>query len=212
MTLREALKTVTDVTPISQYIMQCATTNDYQMEEINMIVRKLIAELLALPMNVSEEKKIIVYKAMDYDDHDFFYHFYSHVTYEDQDEPYDYSSMDWKKIIDVEIVEGSIQRYGLVNIIPPIIYELTWHGFDYATAESARKKFWKEMEEAIDEFNNQKECSYKTMEEVRKDLGIPTMTKEKIEHHKKMSDKCVTFNQKELNMVLNYTMAAKTNG
>lgn len=212
MTLREALETVVDVTPISQYIMQYATTKDYQIEEINVIIKNLIYELLAFPLNPSIDKKIVVYKAMDYDDHDFFYHFYSHVIYDNQDEPYDYSCMDWKEIIDVEILEGSIQKYGLMNIIPPIIYELTWHGFDYATAENGRKKFWKEMEESMDTFNNQKEHSYKTMEEVRQDLGIPAMPKEKIEYHQKMSKTCIAYNQQELNAVYNYTMAAKTNG
>lgn len=212
MTLREALETVMDVTPISQYIMQYVTTKEYQIEEINLIIKNLISELLALPMKPSGDKKIVVYKAMDYDDNGFFYLFNSHLSYYNQDEPYDYSSKDWKEVIDVEIAEGSIQKYGLTNIIPPIIYELTWHGFDYVTAENERKKFWKKMDDSMIEFNKQKEHSYKTMEEVRKDLGIPAMSTKEMRMHKEMSDKCIVYNQKELETILNHTTTTKANG
>lgn len=208
MKLREHLKNI-DINHSVNYFynlfsnsyLQKEMKNNYSKENIRNMLTKMIEELINLPAKESNLSMIAVVKYMDFDDDKFYYDFDAFVKESGIDEHYGIEEIDWAEIIDIDVYDKSIEKYGLMNVINPILWSLSWHGFDYSTNNKNRENFFEDLREAEKEVKNG-DCVTYTMEEVEQMMeekyGIPKMTDEKREEIREKSQKCLAFNKKEI--------------
>ena len=134
------------------------------------VIKELIEELLTLEGRGNCNEIIYVIRYLDIDNDKYTYAVDLRKEGDDQNYGIDFS--DWKDIVDCEVSDTSIYKYGKDKVLANILFELTFFGMDYKTSIENLKKESEELKRRIDEIKKG-EAKYYTLEEVRKDLGLP---------------------------------------
>lgn len=169
----------------------------YTEENIRRIMTKMIDELVNLPSKESDLSLIAVVKYMDFNDDEFFYDYDDFVMKKGSNEFYGIEEIDWAEIIDVEVNDKSIEKYGITNVVNPILWSLSWNGYDYSTNTKNCKKFLEELDEAVQKAKDSDAVTY-TVEEIGEKMAEEYDIREMEDEIREKSQKCLQFNRKEI--------------
>ena len=161
-----------------------------EKEEINKNFKKLIDSLLLLEPNESLLTSIGAIKTMNYDaemDDDLHYITTASVKYYEDfdvfaiyaDDPERYSLMftDWRNLINADILDKCINRYGLIPVLANVLYEISWEGYDYESAKERAKNMIAELNASVEEIDEHPERLH-DFDSIREKFGVPEMTDE----------------------------------
>jgi len=146
MILRELLK-LTDFDVIADKYRKTYPFVKRKKKELKSILKSMVEELINLPSEDTDVNSIIVVKCKDYEENKFTFYYDTFCLCNESDSHYSYADRDWAKMINVEVYDKSINEYGIQNVIVAILYELSWHGYDYITAKKNQEDFWHKLEE-----------------------------------------------------------------
>lgn len=196
MILREYLKRIEDYENITQYFINTLSKSEKyknisnKKDELLINIGKMIKELIQLQSIEEIKPKLVVYKYMDFDNKGYFYDYDCSALYPNDNNLYGIEEIDWKVLIDSEIEEKSVSKYGLSSVISSILFRMTWHGYDYTTVKRNQEMFWEKLEDIDDEIEDE------IFEEGILDNKV-VLTKEEIKEIEKKNEICVEFNMKE---------------
>ena len=106
--------------------------------------------------------------------------------------------MDWNDIIDYPINEKSIQIYGVVSCLAPILYDLSWYGYEYKTSTENREKFFEKLLKSVEELESGKQETYELdIDQLREELGLEKETEDEKKLREKNFQKMCEKNDKE---------------
>lgn len=161
-----------------------------EKEEINENFKKLIDSLLLLEPNESLLASIGAIKTMNYDaemDDDLHYITTAPIKYYETfdvfsiyvDDPERYSLMftDWRNLINADILDKCINRYGLIPVLANVLYEISWEGYDYESAKEKSESIIAELNASVEEIDGHPERLH-DFDSIRDELGIPETTDE----------------------------------
>ena len=161
-----------------------------EKEEINKNFKKLIDSLLLLEPNESLLTSIGAIKTMNYDaemDDDLHYITTASVKYYEDfdvfaiyaDDPERYSLMftDWRNLINADILDKCINRYGLIPVLANVLYEISWEGYDYESAKERAENMIAELNASVEEIDEHPERLH-DFDSIREKFGVPEMTDE----------------------------------
>lgn len=161
-----------------------------EKEEINKNFKKLIDSLLLLEPNESLLASIGAIKTMNYDaemDDDLHYITTAPVKYYETfdvfsiyvDDPERYSLMftDWRNLINADILDKCINRYGLIPVLANVLYEISWEGYDYESAKERAENMIAELNASVEEIDEHPERLH-DFDSIREKFGVPEMTDE----------------------------------
>lgn len=161
-----------------------------EKEEINKNFKKLIDSLLLLKPNDSLLTSIGAIKTMNYDaemDDDLHYITTAPVKYYETfdvfaiyaDDPERYSLMftDWRNLINTDILDKCINRYGLIPVLANVLYEISWEGYDYESAKERAENMIAELNASVEEIDEHPE-RLRDFDSIRDELGISETTDE----------------------------------
>lgn len=161
-----------------------------EKDEINKNFKKLINSLLSLEPNESLLTSIGAIKTMNYDaemDDDLHYITTAPVKYYETfdvfsiyvDDPERYSLMftDWRNLINADILDKCINRYGFIPVLANVLYEISWEGYDYESAKEKSESIIAELNASIEEVDAHPERLH-DFDSIRDELGIPETTDE----------------------------------
>lgn len=161
-----------------------------EKEEININFKKLINSLLSLEPNESLLTSIGAIKTMNYDaemDDDLHYITTAPVKYYETfdvfsiyvDDPERYSLMftDWRNLINADILDKCINRYGFIPVLANVLYEISWEGYDYESAKENSESMIADLNASVEEIDEHPERLH-DFDSIRDELGIPETTDE----------------------------------
>lgn len=161
-----------------------------EKEKINKNIKKLINSLLSLEPNDSLLTSICAIKTMNYDaemDDDLHYIITAPVKYYEDfdvfsiyaDDPERYSLMftDWRNLINADILDKCINRYGLIPVLANVLYEISWEGYDYESAKEKSENMIAELNASVEEIDKHPERLH-DFDSIREEFGVPEMTDE----------------------------------
>ena len=161
-----------------------------EKEEINKNFKKLIDSMLLLEPNESLLTSIGAIKTMNYDaemDDDLHYITTASVKYYEDfdvfaiyaDDPERYSLMftDWRNLINADILDKCINRYGLIPVLANVLYEISWEGYDYESAKERAENMIAELNASVEEIDDHPERLH-DFDSIREKFGVPEMTDE----------------------------------
>lgn len=153
MTFRELLKMHSNESDLEYiaYKFDCYLHGGEKVAIVNPAVidsiHNLFQELLAMettPTNFT----IRLERCLDDLETDFVEYMYDLYVIEGQDpNHYAMDLIDWKKLIDAQIDEASILKYGTERTLIEILWEITFDGFDYKTSSTNQKKLIETIKE-----------------------------------------------------------------
>lgn len=161
-----------------------------EKDEINKNFKKLINSLLSLEPNESLLTSIGAIKTMNYDaemDDDLHYITTAPVKYYETfdvfsiyvDDPERYSLMftDWRNLINADILDKCINRYGFIPVLANVLYEISWEGYDYESAKEKSESMIADLNASVEEIDEHPERLH-DFDSIRDELGIPETTDE----------------------------------
>lgn len=161
-----------------------------EKDEINKNFKKLINSLLSLEPNESLLTSIGAIKTMNYDaemDDDLHYITTAPVKYYETfdvfsiyvDDPERYSLMftDWRNLINADILDKCINRYGFIPVLANVLYEISWEGYDYESAKENSESMIADLNASVEEIDEHPERLH-DFDSIRDELGIPETTDE----------------------------------
>lgn len=164
-----------------------------EKEKINKNIQELIDSLLSLEPNKESNKAptcIGTIKTMNYDaemDDDLHYITTAPVKYYETfdvfaiyaDDPERYSLMftDWRNLINADILDKCINRYGLIPVLANVLYEISWEGYDYESAKERAENMIAELNASVEEIDEHPERLH-DFDSIREKFGVPEMTDE----------------------------------
>lgn len=164
-----------------------------EKEKINKNIQELIDSLLSLEPNKESNKAptcIGAIKTMNYDaemDDDLHYITTASVKYYEDfdvfaiyaDDPERYSLMftDWRNLINADILDKCINRYGLIPVLANVLYEISWEGYDYESAKERAENMIAELNASVEEIDEHPERLH-DFDSIREKFGVPEMTDE----------------------------------
>lgn len=161
-----------------------------EKDEINKNFKKLINSLLSLEPNESLLTSIGAIKTMNYDaemDDDLHYITTAPVKYYETfdvfsiyvDDPERYSLMftDWRNLINADILDKCINRYGFIPVLANVLYEISWEGYDYESAKENYESMIADLNASVEEIDEHPERLH-DFDSIRDELGIPETTDE----------------------------------
>lgn len=131
------------------------------------VMTESLKEIIPVETDVQE---ISVCRYVDYygDEPQFGYDVF--CTLKNSDDHFAFEDIDWAKLIEANVNDKSIERYGKYPVIANILYTMSWHGYDYDTARKNQQKFLKELVDLKE--NTEKNDSYVPYKDVVKELGL----------------------------------------
>lgn len=157
MTLRELLKLVNNQSDIeyivSFFVMHLnGSSSDHVLRQINddkayQRMSSMIDELLSLDTKANDKRLCTERSIDDFYDKGEECYFDSYIMEKDDDSHYSLDFIDWREVIDSEIDEHSLLKYGYLDVVTSILWELSFLGFDLKTVE----KGLNELADTIDE-------------------------------------------------------------
>lgn len=168
----------------------------YDLKKVKFAYQTMIDSLLSLDLTCSELDYIYCIKCLDFDANDNYteieyYDTYSCCCkYKDRPETnYSLLDVDWSQLIDTQIKSSCIARYGIIVVVANLLYEISWHGFEYETSQNNQKDFKESLIEAEKESEKLSAKDYKTFDELLEELGFPKRSEEEQQRIDKILEK-----------------------
>lgn len=214
MTLREALiqsNTKEEIRKITMEFINLLNTKDILQSETKL--SSMINELIHLSVKPTEaedvKETIVVYRHLDVDEDNFYSSYSTYIVRSnDNDNHYGYADTGWEDVINVDILDASITRYGLPVCIATILDEMSWHGFDYQTIKENQKEFWERIQGIRDKIEENKEDNIDedTFDDASlandEDLTFSDITEEEKQRYKEQLNICLEWTKQELAVLL----------
>lgn len=107
-------------------------------------IQRLFQELLSFEKN---NRKEIIYVERYKDDIGDTIQYYYDVYFREETskESYALDFMDWKEVIDFNIDEKSLWKYGEETVLIEILWEITFDGFDYETVKKRSEELMRRI-------------------------------------------------------------------
>lgn len=199
MNLRELLKrSLNDKETMAEVISLFTQNLDLKKETKNIAsaLARMIEELINLPINNESKPKIYVVKQYDYlnemdEDYDTF------CIYEGDILHYGYYETDWKYLIDAEVFQKSIEKYGAGKVVYSILFELSWYGYEYEKVKKRQDEFIRHIEELETKAQTDDEKVYMNLESLKSELNVE-MTEEEEKAFDENLKECKRLNEKEI--------------
>lgn len=167
----------------------------YDPGKIKSAYQAMIDSLLNIDSTCSQLDYIYCIKCLDFDTNDNYTEIEYYDTYSccckyknDSGTNYSLFDVDWSQMIDAQIKPSCIARYGVIPVIANLLYEISWHGFDYESSKKNQKDFEESLVEAQKEISDESNDFYKSFDDLLEAVGISKKTKKEQQRIDKILD------------------------